>query len=185
MLEFRQLAIDGVLEIRPPRFGDERGFFAEVWSAQAWREAGIEVDFVQDNHSRSSSAGVLRGLHYQLGPLAQDKLIRVARGRIFDVAVDLRPGSVTFGKWVGAELSASEWNQLFVPKGCAHGFLTLEPESEVLYKVSAPYSPAHERAIRFDDPDLAIAWPIAPEALILSDRDRAAPTLQQQISDLK
>lgn len=185
MIEVRRLAIEGVLEIRPERFGDERGFFSEVWSDQAWRDAGIAIDFVQDNHSRSSNAGVLRGLHYQLEPAAQDKLIRVAHGRIFDVAVDLRPGSASFGKWVGAVLSASDWNQLFVPKGCAHGFLTLEPDCEVLYKVSAPYSPAHERAIRFDDPDLAITWPIAAESLVLSDRDRNAPTLQQQLSELK
>ncbi len=177
MLDVRSLALDGVKEIRPPRFADERGFFSEVWNAADWKDAGIDLDFVQDNHSLSARRGVLRGLHFQTPPAAQDKLIRATRGSIFDVAVDIRTGSPTFGKWVGTRLSASEWNQLLIPKGFAHGFVTLEPDSEVQYKVTAPYSRDHERAIRFDDPAIGIDWPIPHDALILSERDRAAPSL--------
>lgn len=184
MVEARALAIDGLFEIRPKKFGDGRGFFSETWSAKAMKEAGIEIDFVQDNHSLSASAGVLRGLHFQLEPAAQDKLIRVARGRVFDVAVDIRPGSSTYGKWLGLELSAAQWNQLLVPRGFAHGFVTLEPECEVLYKASAAYDPALERALRFDDPDLAIEWPVAAGDLIMSDRDRAAPGLAELAHEL-
>ncbi len=184
VVEVRALAIDGLYEIRPGKFGDERGFFSETWSRRTLQEAGITIDFVQDNHSHSVSAGVLRGLHFQLGPAAQDKLIRVGRGRIFDVAVDVRPGSKTYRQWLGIELSAALWNQLLVPKGFAHGFLTLEPDCEVLYKASAPYDPALERAIRFDDPELAIDWPIEAADLTLSDRDRAAPVLADLAHEL-
>lgn len=177
MLDVRPLGLEGVVEIRPPRFSDERGFFSETWSAAAFGEAGYDLDFVQDNHSFSKARGVLRGLHFQAPPLAQDKLVRVTRGAIFDVAVDIRRGSPTFGSWVGTTLSSEEWNQVLVPRGFAHGFLTLEAETEVQYKVTAPYSPAHDRAIRFDDPAIGIDWPIAPGELILSDKDRAAPLL--------
>ena len=177
MVEVRQLGIGGVLEIRPERFADERGFFSEVWSKTSWREAGIDVEFVQDNHSLSMARGVLRGLHFQVPPMAQAKLVRVARGAVFDVAVDIRKGSPTFGRWVSTILSAKEWNQLFVPTGFAHGFVTIEPDSEVEYKVSAHYSAAHDRAIRFDDPDIAIDWPLAAGEMTLSDKDRAAPRL--------
>lgn len=179
MLEVRPLAIDGVIEIRPRRFADERGFFSEVWNLVRWSEAGIDVDFVQDNHSLSRQRGVLRGLHYQAQPMAQAKLVRVTRGSIFDVAVDIRQGSPTMGQWVSALLSAGEWNQLFVPEGFAHGFVTLEPDTEVQYKVSAPYSPEHDRGIRFDDPDLGIDWPVPAEELILSEKDRHAPRLAE------
>lgn len=177
MIEVRALALEGVLEIRPGQFADERGFFSEVWNEAAWREAGIEQAFVQDNHSLSKQRGVLRGLHYQAPPMAQVKLVRVTRGSVFDVAVDIRKGSPTFSSWVSAVLSAERWNQLLVPAGFAHGFLTLEDNCEVQYKVSACYSPDHDRAIRFNDPDIAIDWPIASEELILSDKDRAAPLL--------
>jgi len=177
MVEMRLLGLDGVLEIRPARFSDERGFFSEVWSRAQWSEAGIDVDFVQDNHSQSKERGVLRGLHYQAPPMAQAKLVRVTRGAVFDVAVDIRKGSPTFGKWTSTILSAAEWNQLFVPVGFAHGFVTLEPDSEVIYKVSMPYSAAHDRAIRFDDRDIGIDWPVPVDQLILSDKDRAAPRL--------
>jgi dTDP-4-dehydrorhamnose 3,5-epimerase len=177
VLETRPLGIDGVVELRPRRFSDERGFFSEVWREDRLAEAGIGARFVQDNHSFSRAAGVLRGLHFQLEPAAQDKLVRVSRGSIFDVAVDVRPGSATFGRWVGITLSADEWNQLFVPRGFAHGFVTLEENCEVLYKVSAPYSPEHERTVRFDDPRIAIDWPVTPAALILSEKDRSAPLL--------
>ena len=177
MVEVQQLELQGVMEIQPARYADDRGFFSEVWSRERWREAGIDTDFVQDNHSLSKEKGVLRGLHYQAPPMAQAKLVRVIRGAVFDVAVDIRAGSPTFGRWVSTVLSAERWNQLFIPVGFAHGFLTLEPNSEVAYKVSEAYSAEHDRAIRFDDPDIAIDWPAATDQLILSDKDRAAPKL--------
>jgi dTDP-4-dehydrorhamnose 3,5-epimerase len=177
MLEVRPLGIEGLLEIRPKRIQDDRGFFSEVWSKSVWEGAGIALDFVQDNHSLSVERGVLRGLHFQVPPFAQDKLIRVTRGRVFDVAVDIRRASPTFGRAVAVELSASAWNQLLVPRGFAHGFLTLEENCEVQYKVTAPYSRDHDRAIRFDDPTMRIEWPLPPEALRLSDKDRQAPFL--------
>ena len=177
MLEIRPTALAGVLEIRPARLSDDRGFFSEVWSQAAFASAGIDLAFVQDNHSLSSDAGVLRGLHFQIPPFAQDKLMRVSRGAVFDVAVDIRRASPTFRQWVGMRLSAAEWNQMLIPSGFAHGFLALEPDSEVQYKVTAPYSREHDRAIRFDDPAIAIDWPIDRAALILSDKDRSAPLL--------
>jgi dTDP-4-dehydrorhamnose 3,5-epimerase len=177
VLEVRPLTLDGVIEIRPRQFADERGFFSEVWNRAGWREAGIDVDFVQDNHSLSKERGVLRGLHFQAPPMAQAKLVRVTRGSVFDVAVDLRVGSPSYGRWVSTILSAERWNQLYVPEGFAHGFVTLETDCEVVYKVSVSYSAEHDRAIRFDDPDIAIEWPLQVEELILSDKDRAAPLL--------
>ena len=177
VLDTRPLALDGLVEIRPSKFGDERGFFSQVWSAEDLAAAGFELDFVQDNHSYSAVRGVLRGLHYQRPPMAQHKLVRVSRGAVFDVAVDIRAGSPTFGRWAGIQLSAAEWNQLLVPEGFAHGFVTLEPDTEVQYKVTAAYSPADERAIRFDDPAIGIEWPIGASELILSDKDRSAPAL--------
>jgi dTDP-4-dehydrorhamnose 3,5-epimerase len=174
-LEVRPLGLDGVLEILPRTFGDTRGFFSETYNRDSFRAAGIDAEFVQDNHSVSATKGVLRGLHYQLPPAAQDKLVRVVRGAIFDVVVDIRRSSPSFGKWIGLEISAGAWNQIFVPRGYAHGFVTLEPDTEVIYKVSDLYSPERERAIRYDDPALGIAWPVsAPQ---LSDKDRAAPRL--------
>ena len=140
-------------------------------------EAGYDLDFVQDNHSYSAAAGVLRGLHYQTPPQAQDKLLRVTRGSAFDVAVDIRRGSPDFGRWVSVLLTADKGNQILVPRGYAHGFVTLEPDTEVQYKVTAPYSPANDRAVRFDDPAIGIDWPLAGDALTLSDKDRAAPLL--------
>ena len=177
MVEVRPTAIDGVVELRPKRFADERGFFSEVWSRDALANAGMATDFVQDNHSLSRSAGVIRGLHYQLAPAEQHKLVRVTRGRVFDVAVDIRRSSSTFGRWVGVELSAQAWNQLLVPAGFAHGFLTLEPDTEVQYKVSSPYSPAHDRAILWNDPEIGIDWPLEGLTPVLSERDAAAPRL--------
>ena len=141
-------------------------------------EAGIAMICVQENHSRSTVPGVIRGLHYQASPAAQDKLVRCVRGAVFDVAVDIRHGSPTFGKWVSAVISAQAWNQLFVPKGFAHGFAVLEAGSEIIYMVSAPYSQPHERSIRYDDDALAIAWPFAEKEIILSDKDRNAPLLR-------
>jgi dTDP-4-dehydrorhamnose 3,5-epimerase len=177
MLDVRPLRLDGLCEIRPARIGDSRGFFSEVWNAERMAEAGFQLDFVQDNHSSSAAKGVLRGLHFQMPPAAQHKLIRVSRGSVFDVAVDIRRGSATFGQWAGVILSAELWNQLLVPPGFAHGFLTLEEQTEVQYKVSAPYRPDLDRAIRFDDPAIGIEWPIAAEDIQLSDKDRAAPLL--------
>jgi dTDP-4-dehydrorhamnose 3,5-epimerase len=179
MLEVRPLELDGLLEIRPPRFGDERGFFSEVWREDRLAEAGVSTRFVQDNHSYSKAKGVLRGMHYQLPPAAQDKLVRVSRGSIFDAAVDIRPNSPTFGRWAGIVLSAKDWNQLFIPRGFAHGFVTLEHETEVLYKASAVYAPDLERAIRFDDPSVGIAWPVDSGSVILSEKDRTAPFLSE------
>lgn len=177
MTEFRKLALEDVIEVVPKKFGDDRGFFSETYNAGSFREAGIDVEFVQDNHSYSAEKGVLRGLHYQLPPFAQDKLVRVTRGRVLDVAVDIRRSSPTFRKWVAVELSADKWNQLFVPKGFAHGFVTLEDRTEFLYKVSAHYSPAHDRSIRFDDPEIGVAWPDLPGGFQLSAKDRGAPSL--------
>jgi dTDP-4-dehydrorhamnose 3,5-epimerase len=179
MLDVRPLGLDGLREIRPARARDERGFFSETYSDAAMAAAGIHVAFVQDNHSVSAARGVLRGLHYQLPPSAQDKLVRVTRGAIYDVAVDIRRGSPTFGRWAGLVLSAELWNQLLVPRGFAHGFVTLEEGCEVQYKVSAPYDRDCDRAIRFDDPAIGIDWPLAGDALTLSAKDRAAPLLAE------
>ncbi|TIT33744.1 MAG: dTDP-4-dehydrorhamnose 3,5-epimerase, partial [Mesorhizobium sp.] len=159
MLEIRPLGLDGVLEIIPKRFGDTRGFFVETYNVERFSDAGIDLRFVQDNHSYSAAAGVLRGLHYQLPPRAQDKLLRVIRGRILDVAVDIRRSSKTFGKWVALDISAEKGNQILVPQGFAHGFVTLVPDTEVLYKVTDTYSPEHDRSIRFDDPAIGVEWP--------------------------
>lgn len=176
-MEIRPLALPEVLEIKPLRRGDHRGFFSEVWNGPALAAAGVDLPFVQDNHSFSAAKGVLRGLHYQLPPMGQAKLVRVVRGAIFDVAVDIRSGSPTYGRWVGLTVSAAEWNQILVPEGFAHGFVTLEPETEVLYKVSAPYSPEHDRGIRWDDPAIGIEWPLDGAAPTLSEKDAAAPLL--------
>jgi dTDP-4-dehydrorhamnose 3,5-epimerase len=171
-------AIPEVLLIEPARFGDDRGFFSEVWKRAALQAAGLDVDFVQDNHSLSRQVGVLRGLHFQRPPTAQGKLVRVVRGRILDVAVDIREGSPTYGQHVAVELSAANWHQLWVPRGFAHGFLTLEPDTEVLYKVDAPYDPATDGGIAWDDPALGITWPVPPDGPILSDKDGRAPRLR-------
>ncbi|MER9299904.1 dTDP-4-dehydrorhamnose 3,5-epimerase [Mesorhizobium sp. M0621] len=177
MLEIRSLAIAGMLEIVPKRHGDARGFFMETYNAERFAQAGIDLLFVQDNHSYSAAAGVLRGLHYQLAPRAQDKLLRVIRGSILDVAVDIRRSSKTFGKWVALEVSAEKGNQILVPKGFAHGFVTLVPDTEVLYKVTDTYSQAHDRSIRFDDPAIGIEWPSLAGGFQLSDKDLKAPLL--------
>ena len=176
-MRVERLAIPDVLLLEPRRFSDARGFFSEIWSRQTFAAAGIEADFVQDNHSLSREAGVVRGLHFQRPPMAQGKLVRVVRGAILDVAVDLRRGSPTHGRYVSAVLSAANGLQMWVPRGFAHGFCTVEPETEVIYKVDAPYDRAADAAIRWDDPTIGIAWPVAADAVILSDKDRAAPLL--------
>lgn len=177
MIELRPLALDGVFEIIPPKFADNRGYFSETYNRAELARRGLETDFVQDNQSYSAGKGVVRGLHYQLPPRAQDKLVRVIRGRIFDVAIDIRRSSPTFGRWVGAELSEDRWNQLLVPKGFAHGFLTLEEHTVVAYKVSASYSPEHDRSIRYDDREIGIDWPMVGCELQLSNKDMEAPLL--------
>jgi dTDP-4-dehydrorhamnose 3,5-epimerase len=169
--------IPDVKIVKVDRFGDDRGFFSDVYNRKRFSEAGLGMEFVQDNHSWSAKPGTIRGLHFQSIPFAQDKLVRVARGRILDVAVDIRRSSPTFGRHVAVELSADNWRQLFVPIGFAHGFCTLEPDTEVLYKVSSDYAPKHDHGIAWDDPDLAIRWPVDPEQAILSDKDRRHPAL--------
>jgi dTDP-4-dehydrorhamnose 3,5-epimerase len=158
--------------IPPARHGDDRGWFTEVWNERTFADFGIVERFVQDNHSWSKATGVLRGLHFQTPPAAQAKLIRCIRGSIFDVAVDVRKGSPTFGRWVAATLSAANGHQLFVPVGFAHGFLTLEPDTEVTYKVSGLYSKPHDSGLAFDDPDIAVAWPLTRDP-VLSPKDEA------------
>lgn len=170
-------AIEAVKIITPRRFADERGFFSEVYNARALAGAGIDTVFVQDNHSLSGKVGTVRGLHFQSPPHAQAKLVRVTRGRALDVAVDLRRSSPTFGKHVAVELSAANWRQLLIPEGFAHGFCTLEPDTELLYKVSAPFAPAHDLGLAFDDPALGIPWPVPPGEVLLSDKDRRQPRL--------
>ncbi|MCI1003024.1 dTDP-4-dehydrorhamnose 3,5-epimerase [Ochrobactrum sp. C6C9] len=174
-MEVRSLGLDGVFEIIPRKFGDDRGFFSETYNARSFADSGIDLTFVQDNHSFSAAKGVVRGLHYQLPTRAQDKLVRVIRGAILDVAVDIRKSSPTFGKWVALEVSAEKWNQILVPKGFAHGFMTLVENTEVIYKVTDYYSPEHDRSIRFDDPAIGIEWPLPSSDVQLSDKDQKAP----------
>jgi dTDP-4-dehydrorhamnose 3,5-epimerase len=178
-MQVEDTAIPAVKIVTPKRHGDARGFFSEVYNRSLWREAGIDYDFVQDNHSFSAQTGVIRGLHFQTAPFAQDKLVRVVRGRILDVAVDLRRGSPSFGAHVAVELSADNWRQLLVPAGFAHGFCTLEPDCEVLYKVTNAYSPAHDRGLAFDDPALGINWGVDLAKAVLSDKDRKHPRLAE------
>jgi dTDP-4-dehydrorhamnose 3,5-epimerase len=165
--------------IEPRRFSDERGWFMEVYSERAFTALGIADRFVQDNHSLSRQRGVLRGLHFQTPPFAQAKLVRCLAGSIFDVAVDVRKGSPTYGRWVAAEISAENGRQLFVPVGFAHGFLTLTSDAEVAYKVTAPYSREHDGGIRYDDPAIGVGWPLsAGDAPVLSPKDGALPLLE-------
>lgn len=167
----------GVLEVIPKKFGDARGFFSETYQRQRFADAGMSQDWMQDNQSFSAEKGTLRGLHFQVAPFAQDKLIRVLRGSIFDVAADIRNGSPTYGKWVAKVLSAQAFNQLMIPAGFAHGFLTLESDVEVLYKVSAPYAPQCDRSVRWNDPAFGIDWPLHGAEPVLSAKDAAAPYL--------
>lgn len=176
--EFMKTEIPDVVLIKPRVFGDERGFFMETYKKSDFEKAGIDTDFVQDNHSKSVK-GVLRGLHYQKEPFSQGKLVRCIKGKIFDVAVDIRKGSPTFGKWVGYELSEDNKLMLWIPKGFAHGFLTLSDEAEVIYKVSGgEYSPEHDAGIRWDDPTINIRWPLDKiNNIFLSEKDKNLPFL--------
>ncbi len=176
MIEIEPLDIPEVLKITPPRFGDDRGFFSESWNAVTWADLGVDIPFVQDNHSFSAPKGTLRGLHFQGPPAAQDKLIRVIQGSILDVAVDIRRGSPSYGQWVSAELSAKNGVQLLVPKGFLHGFSTLTDDVHVLYKCSDIYNQPAEGAVRWDDPDLGIDWQLDGMKPTLSGKDAAAPS---------
>ena len=170
-------ALPGVLILTPARFGDHRGFFSESYNRAKAKAAGIEIDFVQDNHSLSREIGTVRGLHFQAPPHAQDKLVRCGRGRLFDVAVDIRRGSPTYGKWAGVELSFENGRQLLIPAGFLHGFVTREPDTEIVYKCSDYYAPECDGAVCFDDPAIGIDWGLDPAAAILSAKDAKAPFL--------
>lgn len=175
MLSVTPTDLPDVLIVETAWHADARGAFSEVWNARRFAGAGIARNWVQDNQSVSARAGTVRGLHFQAPPHAQAKLVRVLAGAIRDVAVDIRAGSPGYGRWVAVELSAENRRQLFIPEGFAHGFVTLLPGTEVLYKCSAPYAPESEGALRYDDPDLAIDWGLPPGGALLSDKDAAAP----------
>lgn len=174
-MQIETTRLPGVLIVTPRRFGDARGWFSEVWNRDALAKHGITCDFVQDNHSYSAAAGTVRGLHFQAPPHAQTKLVRCGRGRVFDVAVDIRRGSPTYGQWVGGELSSENGRQLLIPAGFLHGFATRTPDTEVLYKCSDVYAPDCDGAVRFDDADIGIDWGIDAGAVTLSDKDAKAP----------
>lgn len=174
----QDLAIDGVALIWPRRHADERGWSAEAWTRQAFSEIGIVADFVQDNESLSRRAGTVRGLHFQKPPFEQAKLVRVVCGRSWHAAVDLRPASKTFGQWCGRELSGEAGAQLFIARGFAHGFITLEADTMIAYKVDAPYMPSAEEGIQWEDPTIGIEWPAMAEPVVLSERDRGLPSFR-------
>ena len=176
-MQITKTALDGVVILTPKKFGDDRGFFSETYSKRTLAAAGIDLDFVQDNQSLSVEVGVVRGLHFQTPPFGQDKLVRVVKGRILDVAVDLRRNSPTFGQHVAVELSDKNWQQLLVPIGFAHGFVTLEPNTEVVYKVTNYYSPDHDFGVRWNDPKIGINWPISADQAVLSAKDAVQPLL--------
>jgi len=176
-MEVLETKIAGIKLLKPVRRVDPRGFFSEVFKEQVLRENGIDIHFVQDNHSLSVNKVVVRGLHFQIPPSAQAKLLRVTAGSIFDVAVDIRWGSPSFGRHFAAVLSAADWNQIFIPEGFAHGYCTLEPDTEVIYKVNAYYSPEHDRGLLWNDPALGIVWPVSTDKALVSDKDRTHPVL--------
>nr|WP_318527630.1 dTDP-4-dehydrorhamnose 3,5-epimerase [Actibacterium sp. XHP0104] len=171
--------LPGVKLLTPRRFGDARGYFAETWNARRMAAVGLDLNFVQDNHSLSAAVGTVRGMHFQAPPHAQGKLVRCGRGALYDVVVDIRKGSPAYGQWFGAELSAENGKQLWVPAGFAHGFVTRAPDTEINYKCTDFYAPETEGAIRFDDPDVGIDWGIDAASALLSDKDAAAPLLSQ------
>ena len=170
--------LPGVVILTPRRFGDESGFFSESWNRRAMADLGLDIDFVQDNHSLSRDIGTVRGLHFQAPPHAQAKLVRCGRGRLFDVAVDIRKGSATFGQWVGVELSFDNGRQLLIPEGFLHGFVTRAPDTEIIYKCSDFYAPDADGAVRFDDPELGIDWGLEGITPKLSAKDEAAPLMR-------
>jgi len=174
-LQIEKTPLPGLLILTPPRFGDNRGFFSESWNLRRARAAGVDIEFVQDNHSVSYETGTVRGLHFQSPPHAQAKLVRCGRGRLLDVAVDIRRGSPTYGQWHSVELSSENGRQLLIPAGFLHGFATLEADTEIIYKCSDYYAPECDGAVRFDDPQLGIDWGVDPSAAILSEKDAKAP----------
>ena len=181
-MRIEMLRISAVKVLIPKMYTDHRGFFSEVYSRRTLAEAGVEVEFVQDNHSLSAEKGTVRGLHFQTPPFAQDKLLRVVRGSVFDVAVDLRRNSCTYGRHVSVVLSAEAWNQLLIPVGFAHGFMTLEPNTEVIYKVSEYYVSAHDKGLLWNDPALGIQWPVPEDEAVVSDKDRAQPKFAEFVT---
>ncbi len=174
-MKVERLRVPDLILVTPPRFGDARGFFSEVFNAPRFAEAGIDMPFIQDNQSLSQERGVIRGLHCQVAPHPQGKLVRCTRGAIWDVAVDARRGSPTYGQWAAAELSAENWAQLWVPPGFLHGFCTLQGNTEVIYKVTDVYDRGSERGVIWNDPDLALPWPVTEAEAVLSDKDRILP----------
>ena len=181
-MQVEHLNIPDVRLLSPRKHGDRRGFFSETYSRKALAVIGIDIDFVQDNHSYSADKGTVRGLHFQTPPFAQDKLVRVVRGSVFDIAVDLRQGSPTYGRHAGAVLSAQAWNQILVPIGFAHGFMTLEPDTEVIYKVSNYYAPDHDKGLLWNDPALGINWPISDDEAVFSEKDGKLPRLAELVT---
>ena len=179
-MRIERTALDGVLLLHPKTHGDARGFVSETFKVSALRDAGIADEWVQDNHSFSAQAGTIRGLHFQAPPMAQAKLVRVLRGAILDVALDIRRASATYGQHIAVELSAENFAQLYIPAGFAHGFCTLTDDTEILYKVSAEYAPAQEGGVLWNDPDLAIAWPL--REAVTSPRDAQWPVLKDLVS---
>jgi dTDP-4-dehydrorhamnose 3,5-epimerase len=180
-VQIEDTALPGVKILTPKRFGDSRGFFSESWNKKVMADHGLLFDFVQDNHSVSARAGTVRGLHFQAPPHAQAKLVRCGRGSILDVTVDIRRGSPTFGRWVSVLLSFENGRQLLIPEGFLHGFATLEPDSEIIYKCTDYYVPSADRAVRYDDPDVGIDWGLVTPPL-LSEKDASAPFLRDMTS---
>ncbi len=181
-MQIEQTNLPGVVILTPARHGDTRGFFSESWNRRRMQEAGITIDFVQDNHSLSEQVGTVRGLHFQSPPHAQAKLVRCGRGALYDVAVDIRRGSPTYGQWVGVDLSFENGRQLLIPEGFLHGFVTRAPMTEIIYKCSDYYAPECDGAVRFDDPEIDIDWGIDPAAAVLSGKDAKAPLLREFVS---
>ena len=181
-MQVEHLNIPDVRLLSPGKHGDRRGFFSETYNKKAFAALGIDIDFVQDNHSYSADKGTVRGLHFQTPPFAQDKLVRVERGSVFDIAVDLRQGSSSYGRHVSAVLSADAWNQILVPIGFAHGFMTLEPDTEVIYKVSNYYAPDHDKGLLWNDPALGINWPISDDEAVFSEKDGKLPRLAELVT---
>lgn len=181
-MEIRSASLPGVLLIQPKKHGDHRGFFSETFRNDVLKQHGVDLSWVQDNHSFSAAAGVVRGLHFQAPPVAQAKIVRALRGAILDVVVDIRRGSPTYGQHLAVELSAGNWTQLLVPEGFAHGFCTLTPDTEIAYKVNAPYAAASEGGLLWNDPALGIDWPVDAGKAVLSDRDQEWPGIRDLVS---
>ena len=181
-MEIRPTALPEVKILTPRRFGDARGYFTETWSGPRMKDAGLDVAFVQDNESLSAQKGTLRGLHYQAPPFAQSKLVRVGKGAILDVAVDARRGSPTYGKWIAEEISAANGAQILVPRGFLHGFVTLTPDTLVIYKVDNVYDGASDGSVAWNDADIGVDWGVSPDETVLSDKDRKAPAFRDWVS---